>query len=114
MNTPEPILSKTPEHTWECIVCYSDGTKLPEGQPAQVTGRIETACKHNICATCYTRIIMEKGKEALCPVCRDKYWKTGATPDTGLPLIDILRILQIEPPRMYPAINTRNLLFDFD
>jgi len=112
MNNPEP----EQKQTWECTVCYGDGTKLPEGQPAQVTGRIETACKHNICATCYTRIIMEKGKEALCPVCRDKYWKqeSEAPEEAGLPLIDILRILQIEPPRIYPQINIRNILFDFE
>jgi hypothetical protein len=112
MNTTEP-------KTWECCVCYNAGDKIPEGQPATVTGRVQTVCKHDICGTCYTRIIMDKGKDSLCPICRGHYWvKETQEPAPVLnpqnpALIDVLRILQIEPPRVYTMLNTRNLLFEF-
>lgn len=108
--------------SFECCVCYNEGTKIPEDQPATVTGRIQPACKHDICGTCYTRIIMEKGKESLCPICRGRYWTLQQEQQTlqesnmfqeSQSLIDVLRMLQIQPPRVYTLANSRNIVFDF-
>lgn len=92
---------------FECVVCYGDGTT-----PDKVSGKIISACKHEICANCYTHILMHTGKNSCCPICRAKYWKeTQNYVETDilnnfvdheeigqLALFDILQRLQIRPP----------------
>ena len=59
-----------PDRPFECVVCYGDGTT-----PEKVSGKILSDCKHEICANCYTHILMLSGKNSCCPICRTKYWK---------------------------------------
>jgi len=58
---------------FECSVCYGDGKTFNNNAISSPSGKIITRCKHDICASCYTNIIIMNGKKSTCPVCRGKY-----------------------------------------
>jgi hypothetical protein len=79
---------------FECCVCYGDGTSKDED--IYLTGKIMTKCKHEICAICYTKIILKDGRLSLCPLCRQSYCKQEISSEQAYAnqiesLIEILR-----------------------
>lgn len=58
--------------TFSCVVCYEDGTS--DSDTVSASGKIISKCNHDICVSCYTNILITNGKNALCPICRVKYY----------------------------------------
>lgn len=55
--------------SFECPVCYTDGS---------LSGVLEPTCKHKICVSCYSTIIL-KCPSATCPCCRKQYLVSQTT-----------------------------------
>jgi len=51
------------EEVFECPVCYTDGSN---------SGLVHPLCKHTICLSCYSRILLHI-QDARCPYCRRNY-----------------------------------------
>ena len=123
--TPTQIKTESIPNTFECCVCYGDGQTLNKTSSVPIAGKIITQCRHDICAECYTKIIMAHGKQSQCPLCRTYYVEENAhslneAPEprpqivlnemNQLALYDVLQMLNIRPPLVYSG---RNFLFHF-
>jgi hypothetical protein len=123
--TPSQIKTESNSNTFECCVCYGDGQTLNNASPVPIAGKIITQCRHDICAECYTKIIMIHGSQSQCPMCRRYYVQENvhSLNETSEPrphivlnevnqlaLYDVLEMLNIRPPRVYSG---RNFLFQF-
>ncbi len=59
------------EEPFECPVCYTDGAEFGLASPA---------CKHKLCLSCYSNILLRASDEAKCPCCRKPYFKPAINP----------------------------------
>jgi hypothetical protein len=59
---------------FECIICYGDGLNVEN-----LAGQIITRCGHNMCAPCYTKILVMHGEDTTCPMCRAKIYEYEET-----------------------------------
>jgi hypothetical protein len=82
----EEVIDEPIAEQYECPVCYTDGTD---------SGFVEPLCKHKLCLSCYSNILLLGRENSRCPCCRKAYLKTATIvedvndPYYGLPpLVD--------------------------
>ena len=66
--------------TFECPICYGNGLEA---------GIIKPSCKHEICITCYSSILLENPNSANCPCCRKAYKLTSKEKTSGFSMDDL-------------------------
>ena len=86
---------------FECPVCYTDGSD---------SGLVNPACKHKICITCYSTILLRQKKQSRCPCCRKQYLQEPEPESEQEP--DFAEPPQIYRSSLIESFNNINTIFD--
>jgi len=91
--------------SFECPVCYTDGS---------LSGVLEPTCKHKICVSCYSTIIL-KSAAATCPCCRKQYLVSQTVEaQTVLRRRELARARYAQARRNASMINSNREAFSLD
>jgi len=93
MHMPAP--ATTMATAWACPICFeSDADRITGGKVAMV-------CGHDLCLTCSIEIVKASTGTALCPLCREPFYK----PDTPKRHAETpLDELPAQRPRMFSVM----------
>jgi hypothetical protein len=85
---------------YECPVCYTDGAD---------SGIVEPLCKHKLCLSCYSNILLLGRENSRCPCCRKAYLKTATiVEDVNDPYYGLPPLVSDDYPIYVTASNRLN------